>query len=1339
MDGMASSPGAFDQYTSPANGYSSPPPAAAPFPNSPDTNADLSPDLAQIPAALTAVHDPRSTNETRRAASAYLEQAKRHPSAPQYGFSLAAAKQSPGHLRLYGLSMIEHAVSYGWDEFGPGERAQLRAWTVQLATSVDTGDAFFLRNKIAVVWAEVAKRCWPGDWDSMDEILVRGLWEAGDRNINGGATGGTDEGAQNGAGGSEGGGSAEKRTLVMVVLETLAEDVFNRDDPVAALRNNELGRACVEIFTPQQAMMEDFPQRESAASQLGTEVRYGTEGWVKRLCDVLEWCLASIAMQNQGCGEARGLAIRVLGTLKAVFPWIIPKALQLTGCIQAICKAVTVPDVPLQMAAVEALYAIYSRPHLHDDEFVDIVAPLYFADSVGPLHQLYTWSAAPCIEEVEAFADDGRYDLCKKIAELLAHLANCLEQRPQLVPDGNDIPGFLALLFDVLKSESLLVSIPVLHAWTRLLRCRVVRDSDTVNALIGGLMEVCAARLVRYEYLPEDSDNATFRFLSYDIDTIPERHAFLGNYRRYCVDVVQVIVWKLPREAVQHTLGQAEELFRELYAGGGEKFQPENYNKNSMSVLRADAQIAGIDAALRGYLKWEHSLEGDPESERTKNDLHDIFENWCRTILTIQFMDPEIIKRIISLIVTISTKALSTRPSLAISILEYIVSLPDLDAPGMPAYADSVKSLEQCCHTELQRLAMAFPDQLLSVYDELEAKVNTLLAKPSVAERRRHGFIAFLFLIVHRSTTLDREVQEARLREMIRPVREAWQDPEFGKSLQSFQGFCELLGLGQLPEFLMLRGFHQIEDWSSKQLDPEGRVLQEEIMSRQQRLPLRLTRALLSASTEKVQEGTQAYELTCTLWADTIRDVLPNLLQLIRYAQAFNDPETWQQLPVNLREGVIKRMLTDRFWQAGISKESRDDFFARVSGSKDAYEGFASTVRGSARQVRDSSYYVIFTLVKLRDFFYGIPDLPRPLAEALYTHAAALSSHHLSVLLSMSTHLIDGCPPHLRAHFLPPLVEMLFAQLDRKIPGEWDRLSGQLQLEEASREEELGDEMKSESILRQLTYTAVSLLTSLMASNKQGIENPQSASENSGGQQDANSKNTDTNNNPKPEPLWKFVEATPSILERLFVFAKNMLRVRDTRSVGVVIRGLRATIPTYRAPGPIHNFICYDILQAAITSLHEPYFVDIQRDLAGLIATIVRLDAAAPAAGGKSDGGAVQAPIAREVLLSLPGMAEAPRARKLDRAIEALAAHPAPQDRQQRALVLDLLASVRGVSIHELGKVQRPEGRKRSAAAERYMNVDQEGVGESGGRGASGKGGVGEGEEALAGVADMFG
>lgn len=172
--------------------------------------------------------------------------------------------------------------------------------------------------------------------------------------------------------------------------------------------------------------------------------------------------------------------------------------------------------------------------------------------------------------------------------------------------------------------------------------------------------------------------------------------------------------------------------------------------------------------------------------------------------------------------------------------------------------------------------------------------------------------------------------------------------------------------------------------------------------------------------------------------------------------------------------------------------------------------------------------------------------------------------------------------------------------------------------------------------------------------------------------------------------------------------------MRDTRSCSFITRVLRSLVPEFDGLGPVavdvREFISLEVLKACITSLHDSYFVDLQKDLAQLIASIVT-----------TYGSKTETP--RQILLSLPGMTS----EKVDRAMHQL--FKAQQNsRQQRALVLDLLAGLRGVSISEQGRIPKPDTKKlRSAMQEQYMTIDAQSDGRK------------ESSPDLAGIANMFG
>ena len=269
--------------------------------------------LPQIHEALNLVHG-HSSNESRRQASLFLEEIKANDEAPYHGLTLASDKSQQPVVRHYALSLLEHAIRHKWAEYTVEQATTLREWVLQLSQNVSPEDPLYLRNKTAQLWVEVAKRSWAADWTDMDELLVR-LW-----NIP---------------------GSVVHKEFVLFVLETLSDEVFNGEDTVAAMREGALSKACVEIFTPAIVLAEAFPNR-----QIGTSVRYGEEGWLVRMGELLSQCLETNLYQNP---QYQSCAVRTLAVYKSVMPWAIPRAISSASCVGHMCKSLAASSVPVQL------------------------------------------------------------------------------------------------------------------------------------------------------------------------------------------------------------------------------------------------------------------------------------------------------------------------------------------------------------------------------------------------------------------------------------------------------------------------------------------------------------------------------------------------------------------------------------------------------------------------------------------------------------------------------------------------------------------------------------------------------------------------------------------------------------------------------------------------------------------------------------------------------------------------------------------------------------------------------------------------------------------------------
>ena len=851
----------------------------------------------------------------------------------------------------------------------------------------------------------------------------------------------------------------------------------------------------------------------------------------------------------------------------------------------------------------------------------------------------------------------------------------------------------------VMRNNSLQVSIPALHLWVKFLNSDTISKAPAVQNVIPDLLETCSQRLIRYEALPRDSNHPSIAFLNEDIETMPERHAFLGNYARFCNQVVERVVQQQPIDALYHILGQADHVLAHLY-DSEPPFNPETYSKYSLPWLRLDSEFTVIEAALRGCLRWLTIAEND-----TIRHQHDIMTSnlqaWCDRMLGLTFEDPRIKERVIQLSVGFAVGPLRHDPQFAVRVFDHVLESKCPSFPDCSTYTEAVNSLQILATHQLQRLAIRFADHLASIFDMVERKIMALSQDATADEQTTARYKSVLFVIMHRATNVTLEIREERLHQYLTPIIARWQDERLFYLLSSFHGFSELLQLENVQGYLMSREVQQIVDWSSQPLDEEGKLLQSRMQTAVDALPLRATKHMLAASVEKLEPSTPAFDIACRLWQQHMSSILPPLLEFISRSHACYDPNTWTNIAPE-KKAIIHRIFTDRFWQHGISQGTRDDFYASVGGTRTTLEGFASSIRATMRLIRETGYRLLYYMSLLGGPFYGLQDLSEPLARALFTDACALSPHQMTILIDTMRPLFENCPAKHQAQFLPPLIAAMFQEVDRKASLEWERIEQRRSA--FTGEDDLALEMKDESVLRQLTLAAVTLVAALLE--------PSKAPALSNGKVKANC----TAIAQSLDSTRAFVLQTPRVLKPLILFCTHALSMHDTRACSLIAKVLRTIIGDFSGDGPleadVREFFSVEVLKACITSLNDPYFVDMQKDFGHLIANILVLYSP-------------RTETPKQIILSLPDM----NGEKIDRSIRHLhKAHGNPK--QQRAIVFDLLQGYRSTALHDQGKMPKPDPNKlRSAMQQKYMTADMEGME------------IKEKEEEsdLGGVAEMFG
>ncbi|KAI5309281.1 hypothetical protein KEM55_003611 [Ascosphaera atra] len=769
-----------------------------------------------------------------------------------------------------------------------------------------------------------------------------------------------------------------------------------------------------------------------------------------------------------------------LGTLTSMLAWAMPQAVEMARAVPNAFAAAATQDEDAVLGALDMLHALYGRTGSSISP--TLIGQIFAPEQVQFLQQLYQWSIVGPDD-----AGELKYTISKKISELAAYLCSYLEFGDYKI-SGASMTSFFGFLVDILLHPSLVVSIPILHAFSRILAIDWIANDAIVTTILGPVLEVCTTRMVRYEALPEDAEDPTVVFLNEDIDTPQEKHAFVSNYRKYCTALIDLTVQIRPEEAVSHLLSKVDLQLSKCYEGV-EPFGPVKCRKWSVPLVRADTQFCVVEGLLKGFRKWADALGSRPqEDEQRRVILEKAIESWGRSLMERQFDDPHIKQRVLRLSVDISAKALSDKPQFALKVLEHIMVSFVPERPEFPSYSEAVRELNNLATYEVRRLAIRYSDYFSGFYDSLEQKVAEIATVTATPERPGIDLSSVLLMIAQRSRTLDPYMRQSRLRSFVDPIKAAWSSPEFVAAIDSFQSFCETLGLDRVFPYLQAVGAEAIQDWAEVSLTEQGKEIQRGMNARFNQLPIRGTKTMLAVTTDRVKPTEPAHEIACELWRDAIPLILPTVLKLVKNAHAFHNPQSFAGSPDYVRP-LIVRVLTDRFWQAGISTGSKEEFYARVASSKDTLEGFSSATRGKVRAVRECCYSIIYSMSRLGAHFYAYEELAGPLAEALFRDAPHLSSHQFSVLLNVTRCIIDDCPARYRAHFLPPMISTLFAQIDKKLTSEWDsverRKAGAAETGGSQGNASLTDEMKDESVLRQLTYSAVMEVANFLDPHRQ--------------------------------------------------------------------------------------------------------------------------------------------------------------------------------------------------------------------------------------------------------------
>lgn len=1005
----------------------------------------------QIISALEVIYSPKSTNEDRLNSQRFLDTVKLQDESPFWGYEIALNHVDNYIVKHYGLGLLSHAISHNWQTYDSQKKIALRKWVMELNYRVTEQDPRYIKEKLAYLWAEVAKRSWgevlkggeatdellEESWVSMDANL-RELW-----NIN-----------------------QASRELSLAIFRILFEDVFLLDDMVVLKRATVIQPLCVMVLCPVDIFATKYNFTEKWPL-----FKASNEGWFQL------WIAELHSALDRGESEYAG---RLLETLKTCLNWP-PSTLMVNNSVPDVLLKCFLSKIPkAQSIALDSMHILLTRPYSNDDHYQYVVNKVF--DNMDVLKTMYdSLQFDPKVK-----VDEFKYPIIKKFVDMISCLYVCIFK----VDNSNDqIEKYLKLVLEATLNPSLIVSGLTLDLW-----CSCLRNDEYLPLLdkyvIPDLLQFAADALIYYEQIP---DHISKSFAEIDFQSKAEFQSFCSTYRKNIRDIIRLISCVKLDFAYDWLNNRLNAYFSSPY--GQEILSSTFLDVKTEPYLSALSQFMIIECFINGCIRWKIWYTDEDDYQEKLDNILKKLEMLSNQLLALNIRDPLLLKKEVQNFALFLTML---KDNVLFTLLERIITTATMDYPGIDLeersdQSEAVRELRYACGIELNRMALLMPESLKTIYPDLENVVGKIL--PNLSYHERISFKSFLLTIVLKSS-LDRK--QERFSEIVDPELIAWSDKTTIVGLSDLPWFMERLGIVQIAEYFQKRGINENSDLLAIPIDEEGKRLKVELTKRWQTLfPVRATRMFIHYSLQSVKEG-EEFKMLQEMWRPRIVPILPFILRLLYQLQSYHDPDNWTELPTVV-QSFVKYTTVERFWEAGASNKSKDEFIDEHMKAMQTLRDFADSVGHIVRYTREYTLLVICAISSLGNVFFDIENV----ADLLFDSIAIIkpngeispgvSTHGWKHILNVAIRpLLKNCPDECKPKFMTAFLPKLFNTLEIILSEKWSKYmtSDDDVREDSSQvpadDEEVTEEILEENLLRQLTTVVVLILIDTVGQSGSG-------------------------------------------------------------------------------------------------------------------------------------------------------------------------------------------------------------------------------------------------------------
>ncbi|CAB5190001.1 unnamed protein product [Rhizophagus irregularis] len=1112
--------------------------------------------LQNIVQALDIIYNPSVTNEARIKAQEYCDSIKDHLSSPIYGRYLAHIENNQSLiLRHFGLHLLENAIKFKWNDriYNNDDKQQIKQAIIEL---VERGtldiltEQSFIKEKVAKLFAEIAKKEWPSRWNDMDKLLHRLYSE-----------------------------SPTRQEIVLFICRYLAEEMEVRDSLQCVFVSSNILR----IQYPDGLKKEN--RREDSGNVIimsGDDPN--NEGWLIRWTRSLEQIVGEWQNQKQLINPnpqliliQEKLAIAILNTLAATLDWILTKSIVESNTVFILCNCLLIDCHGIRMEAIECLAKIFLRNFQTAEDRAIVFQPLFEGECMDLLYNAYI-KIQPVGKEVEVLLENDEYTFLKGFAEAITALGvrHICFKNISVMP--KQFPKYLELIYIISKHPSNVITSISLEFWQAAMKnnfiSRIIKEQESVLIM---LLELLAERLSILFRPSEFTETPTSFYMDLDFDSDNDCRIFGQALRSTkIIEIIKSLSVLRPIEVFRWIVNRIQITFNvrpnveSLDINGVVKLDSGFYIKFDAEMILMESIVIGLGRLIK-------NLDYNDINSEDREQIISGMNNLLQMLLEINYEDVLMIHRYLTALEAFEG-ILQIDSRLLLQVLQKIFTFVTFCPPGHNISANPllplpIKRLRFGAVTTLIKFGVAMPDILINIYSDINSYINEIIDKDKhlVTGREKSCLLEFLLSIVYFSN-ISLEQKKPLFDSIVNPVINNFQKKP---AIKSIQGFLDNTGFSSLAKMV---------NETKQKANVYNLAFEEERISKSKRtITWFLTTILnwLKRTTDySSKEGNNTIVTEASkLWRQYIPSILNITLDLIRVLHQVWNIETWREFPVELHS-IISFSNEDKAKIIGVPQKST------MIDSQRSFDEIIDSLRKWLSSIRIDCYYVLGRLPLLGSNFYtALPNVNELVAQSLFENVEWINNIHWKYLLNivMKPYILNCPTPSILSSFLP----QLFKYMDEKLSKEWNDLiiNGVhiSTLEEASAFEQSSldinsnefEEIFDEKVLRDLTRAYVDLLEPIFGSGA--------------------SKNDELK-----EYMLDYMPITEYLLRSLCHLMTCKDSVSCIRTTQLCVR----ILPSLIKREALREFVGKELLSSALQALHDGYHKESHPVIISLITDI---------------------------------------------------------------------------------------------------------------------------------------